>query len=210
VPQQVPQQTGNPFGVPWQQQSVLQQPAMYSPAPIAGQQTDFFSSQPPQGFAAQQQQYQANQLQAAAPQNPYPQTQPFYQQTQGPSNPYEQQTQQLQQQQQQQFMPQPQQSQYTGQRHDKSSILALYNYPQLAPAKPLQALPENAEQQNFAAPQRSVTMPISMGNAGMGSRNPFGGHVSNESVDFQNLNGGAAGRQSPDAFTGLSTRFQVR
>lgn len=88
------------------------------------------------------------------------------------------------------FLPQPLQPQPTG-RIDKSSILALYNYPQLAPPAPnggpgevaavraphaikndpLPSLPEGATPK-FA--QRSVTMPVQLSS---GSRNPF--HSSN-------------------------------
>ena len=119
---------------------------------------------------------------------------------------------------------QPINPQATG-RVDKSSILALYNMPQLAP-QPL--APENGGSSNPSttaspqpmaaklppgfpsAPQRSVTMPIS------GNRNPFlsaggttaapsfqqsGGiqHTSQDNLD--------SGRHSPDAFASLSARF---
>ncbi|CAF9905538.1 MAG: hypothetical protein ALECFALPRED_001015 [Alectoria fallacina] len=117
------------------------------------------------------------------------------------------------------YQPQSLQPQQTG-RIDKSSILALYNYPQLAPPplpndanaapspEPSMAnLPSSAQQG-----QRSVTMPVQLSS---GSRNPFqsatgnanaangiepGGarHVSQESVN---------GRHSPDAFASLSARF---
>ncbi|MCJ1465405.1 hypothetical protein MMC07_004023 [Pseudocyphellaria aurata] len=88
------------------------------------------------------------------------------------------------------FPPQPLQPQQTG-RIDKSSILALYNYPQLAPPAqnsstgentvvrspaamkndPLPSLPEGAIPKPA---QRSVTMPVPPSS---GSRNPF--HSSN-------------------------------
>lgn len=121
-----------------------------------------------------------------------------------------------------QYQPQPLQPQQTG-RVDKSSILALYNYPQLAPP-PLstdahhqssveQAVPENHS--GMKQTQRSATMPLQLPS---GSRNPFQaaaakpaagpqstfGHASQQSVDvggFQN------GRHSPDAFASLSARF---
>lgn len=83
------------------------------------------------------------------------------------------------------FPPQPLQPQPTG-RIDKSSILALYNYPQLAPSPsqnssaggmptfpttikndPLPSLPEGATPR---ITQRSVTMPAQLSS---GSRNPF-------------------------------------
>ena len=105
-------------------------------------------------------------------------------------------------------------------RIDKSSILALYNYPQLA-LPPLTSDPNAAPsaEQPLANPPpsikqglRSVTMPVQPSS---GSRNPFqsatgnpnaangmepGGarHVSQESVN---------GRHSPDAFASLSARF---
>jgi hypothetical protein len=100
-------------------------------------------------------------------------------------------------------------------RQDKSSILALYNYPQLAPQRQLQTLPEDgtASQQMYEppqhVPQRSATMPPTLMNG-----NPFGQpppqqqvsrHVSNESKDFQGFAGG--GRHSPDAFSGLAARY---
>lgn len=85
------------------------------------------------------------------------------------------------------FPPQPLQPQPTG-RIDKSSILALYNYPQLAPSPqysgidgnhtlqspaaikndPLPSLPEGAALRSTQ--QRSVTMPVQPSS---GSRNPF-------------------------------------
>ena len=119
------------------------------------------------------------------------------------------------------YQPQPLQPQQTG-RIDKSSILALYNYPQLAPP-PLPSNPNaspspEASMTNLPPGikqgQRSVTMPV----PSSGSRNPFqsatgnakatntsngvepGGarHVSQESVN---------GRHSPDVFASLSARF---
>ena len=103
-------------------------------------------------------------------------------------------------------------------RVDKSSILALYNYPQLAPqptipesSEPSQvptAVPQNniAARMPVASPQRSVTMPVS------GSKNPFlssGGPMAQPAM---NTNHGAresidSGRHSPDAFASLSARF---
>lgn len=122
----------------------------------------------------------------------------------------------------QQFNPyqaQPLQPQQTG-RIDKSSILALYNYPQLAPPpvpndpnatpspEPSMVNPSPGTKQG----QRSVTMPVQ---PSTGSKNPFQSstsngksangmepsgprHVSQESVN---------GRHSPDAFASLSARF---
>lgn len=241
--QQLPQPT---FA---QQQSFSQ-----SPQPVYGQQTDFFS--PPTQAPAQQQQPQSLQPQPTiqersaqimsppAAQNPFWQTQTqlaqqqtgMPQQQQMPQQP-QQQPQFQQQQQQPQFQPQQpqqppqQQQQFAPQppRTDpKSSILALYNYPQLAPQRPLQTLPEDSipmpTTQPAAPPQqaaqRSATMPISSG-----TMNPFaaqqtgappvvnggvgGGarHVSHESRDFQGWAGNGSGRHSPDAFAGLSARY---
>ncbi|KAK3178242.1 hypothetical protein OEA41_000375 [Lepraria neglecta] len=119
------------------------------------------------------------------------------------------------------FQPSQLQTQQTG-RVDKSSILALYNYPQLAPPPtPIESnatSPVEAPNPNktASAPQRSVTMPVQLST---GSGNPFQSatansnaaqrngayrHTSQESVDvagFQN------GRHSPDAFASLSARF---
>lgn len=117
------------------------------------------------------------------------------------------------------YQPQTLQPQQTG-RIDKTSILALYNYPQLAPP-PLPTDPNAAPSpeasmanlsQSTKQGQRSVTMPVQLS---AGSKNPFqsatnnaiaangmehGGarHVSQESVN---------GRHSPDAFASLSARF---
>lgn len=117
------------------------------------------------------------------------------------------------------------QTQATG-RIEKSSILALYKYPQLAPARPQQEQqigsnissiesslqpPQAANLPPGVMPgvQRSATMPVSSG-----SKNPFGRPAANgmaphgdggyhgyqESVD-------GSGRHSPDAFASLSARF---
>ena len=205
------QQATNPFGVPqenpWQQQGFMQQNNAASPPPVQGQQ-EYFAQQQVQQHSQQQQQI------------PFQQSQPF---SQGPANPWQPQQQPGAQHQQPQMQPQQfqQQQPFQGQpqfppqssRHDKSSILALYNMPQLAPQRQLQTLHEDPGQQmaQQQVPQRSATMPLS------GNMNPFGAatgpppagppsgarHVSNESVDFQGL----GGRQSPDAFAGLSARY---
>lgn len=110
-------------------------------------------------------------------------------------------------------------------RHDKGSILALYNMPQYAPVQPQAYQPGEPVAQDFAQqapPQRSVTMPLSA----MGANNPFGslaplakpnplahssafatGGMSRESVDFAGL-AMMNGRHSPDAFSGLSARMR--
>jgi hypothetical protein len=175
------------------------------------------------------------------------QAQPFSQQMpQAHSNPYAQQQQQPQQYPQQsnlqqqsaqyQLLPNGQQNilpQPTG-RYDKSSILALYNYPQLAPQHTLASIPEPTEGQvmrqggEMASQKRSATMPVSSMHSagGVGNRNPFlnnasngsstplayapngagvmARHASAESVQINNLQNG---RHSPDAFANLSARY---
>lgn len=207
------------FGQPFQQQQ-QQQPNM---------QGQYFRPQQPQqlaqfGFQQHQQQQQRQQ----------PQQQQFQQQQQQPGTGYQQAPDQFQAQNAyQQFQQQPNQfsNPYQPQpqfpiRQDKNSILALYSQSQLAPAAApgptalgsAEVVPANGQ------PKRSVTMPVSSNAAGdmaghAGSMNPFaptpgqplaganGGsarHVSQESVDFSGMMGG---RQSPDAFAGLSARF---
>jgi hypothetical protein len=145
-------------------------------------------------------------------------------------------SQQQQQQQQQLFQPPnpglPQHQNNFPTRHDKSSILALYNYPQLAPAHTNTVISQEDGASTKPAAKRAVTMPVTPSAAQAArSMNPFASvappiganghpagltaampangfrHVSNESVDF----GGAAmmnGRHSPDAFSGLSARLR--
>ncbi|KAF3906147.1 hypothetical protein ABW20_dc0100503 [Dactylellina cionopaga] len=125
---------------------------------------------------------------------------------------------------------QPLLPQLTG-RADKSTILQLYNYPQLAP-------PPSSVQQNIPSglptQQRSVSTPAFISS---GSNNPFAakmmngasgmgaplapsqdtfqktrggsvrGHMTQESVDFVALQNG---RHSPDAFASLSASFRQR
>ncbi|KAM0722041.1 hypothetical protein Q7P37_002967 [Cladosporium fusiforme] len=236
------QKSSNPFGMTWQQQpqQALAQPSFaqqqsfsQSPQPVYGQQEDFFSApvQAPMQTQNQNLQSQANipQQQQAPPFSPATTQNPFWQTQLAPQQtgmPHQQQMQPQQQFHQQ--APQPQQQQQfapnaAAPQSNKSSILALYNYPQLAPQRPLQTLPEDsipapAPQQAQSVPQRSATMPLS------GNMNPFaqqgqgqqqqqpssamnGGarHVSHESVDFQGFAG--SGRHSPDAFAGLSARY---
>jgi hypothetical protein len=234
---------------PSQQSFMQQQQAVQSPPAIYGQQDDFFGAQAqqqapvqqqPQGYMPQVNASQQNSqtFSPGATQNPFWQTQMAPQQTgmpqqqhMQPQQPQQhqmppQQTgmpQQQQMQQQQQYAPQPQQYQPNPPRSDKSSILALYNYPQLAPQRPLQSLPEDSvpngaqqlpQQQQMQAPQRSVTMPLSSGNMNPFQQQTqqapgFNGnatrHVSHESKDFQGFAG--SGRHSPDAFAGLSARY---
>lgn len=198
----------------------------YQPPSIPQQMMNGYSAESPGAHPSQVQQDSFFQQDLHHRQNPQAQ----FQQQQS-SNPYAAQhsttnplqySKQPQPQQPQQFNPyqaQPLQPQLTG-RIDKSSILALYNYPQLAPP-PLPNDPNAAPapEASMANPppgtkqgQRSVTMPVQLSS---GSRNPFqsatgnsnaangmepGGarHVSQESVN---------GRHSPDAFASLSARF---
>lgn len=191
---QVPQQTSggfNPFGIPPGQLS----PSQTSQAQPVSQiytQGQFSGSQPQSAISpggSNPFQQQMNQPQPSSP-SPFPnfqygqpqvsqQSQFGFQQ----SNPYS-------------GMPQgqvqaaPLSAQQTG-RYDKSSILALYNHPQLAPARPqqLSSIPEPgndgsqmAMPDTGMAPKRSSTMPLSMssmhsaggaGNMGTPNRNPF-------------------------------------
>jgi hypothetical protein len=141
-------------------------------------------------------------------------------------------TQPLQQQQQQLLMPQQPhyQSIFPPIRHDKSSILSLYNtpHPTATSTLPTSTTPQVATDPNPTL-KRSVTMPITTitgpteASAPSGSHNPFAAavasqqqsqgpvmngfrHGSNESVDFA---GFASGRHSPDAFAGLSARVST-
>ena len=190
----------------------------YQPPSIPQQFMNGYSTESPGAYSPQIQQTITFQ------QNQQPQLQQF-------SNPYATQhtmadpaqfSAQAQPQQPQQYDPyqaQPLLPQQTG-RIDKSSILALYNYPQLAPPplpKESNAAPSQEPSMANLPPgikqgQRSVTMPVQ---ASSGSRNPFqtsttnanaanganpagARHVSQESVN---------GRHSPDAFASLSARF---
>ena len=221
------QQSSNPFSSlppgqwqPQQQQNVFPQQATASPAPMFGQQEYFSQQQSLQTPAPQQQPQQAF---AGAP-NPWqlqqqPQQPMPTQQTGMSFQPHFQQGAQ-------DFSQMAPSSQPI--RHDKSSILALYNMPSLMPQRPLQTLhedpnaaqlPPDQQQQAYAFPQRSYTMPIQQ--PGAGGSNPFMSaapqappqtmstqgirHVSNESVDFVGM--GVNRPPSPDAFAGLSARY---
>lgn len=111
-------------------------------------------------------------------------------QFQMPSNPYASFDQSQMAQQQTQSVPlMPQQ---TG-RYDKNSILALYNYPQLAPSKPqeLTSIPEPNNESASLVPglgnmaRRSTTMPISM--SSMHSAGGRGNPDVNRNPFFQNM-----------------------
>ena len=173
VPQQITQQANNPF----QQQQQIQ----------------------PQ-FASRQAPSQVPNLQSAqphiqTPEQPQQQQMPQFQQQQVYQQQPLQQFSQPQQQQQQQQFSQPLLAQQTG-RFDKSSILALYNFPQrLAsipePASEQQQLQQLQQQQyqqqispapsdvfgNRSSPKRSATLPVNLSTmhsaGGSGNRNPF-------------------------------------
>lgn len=213
---------------PWLSQSqVNQAPQATSPAPMYQGASDFFGTQPIQ---SQQQQQQMTQPPPQPPMNYPPQqngSNPFYAQSQLPTsasyNPYMSQQVQPQQFQQPQQPQQPQQTTFQQMlpqqtRYDKTSIMALYNYPQSAGPQALGALPEDSVpatsiygMNGGGQVQRSVTMPVSTA----GNMNPFAQgppaqtngmrHVSQESRDFVGL--GGSGRHSPDAFSGLSARY---
>ena len=200
-----------------QQQAIPQQLPQQHPQQQAPQygsvQTPQFTMQQEQHFLQSPTQLANSQAFVAQP-SIYAQPSPF-----GPLSPLS-----LQSPHQQQM--QPLNAQPTG-RLDKTSIMALYNYPQLAP---LPTTPNsNSSAQNSTvpspqvqaaqlppgfgrSPQRSVTMPVSTS----GSKNPFlsagapqsppavrppgpWSHASRESSD--------SGRHSPDAFASLSARF---
>jgi hypothetical protein len=246
------QNTGsNPFGIPPQsqpQQYAQQQVQQQTQPQVQSQSIFDYPQQSSQQARQQQQHLQSNfeysqqpqyggqQLQNGAQQMPQTQTNPYMQ--------HQQQSQQFQQQlnfQQQpvQYQPQfqaaqqPLMPQQTS-RYDKSSILALYNYPQLAPQQSLASIPEPIEGHammpggEMASQKRSATMPVSSMHSagGVGNRNPFmsntsggssapmahaptnGGimarHASAESVQINSLQ---SGRHSPDAFANLSARY---
>lgn len=100
-------------------------------------------------------------------------------------------------------------------RHDKSSILALYGQPHLAPARPI--LSESASQGGAEEPaiqnikRRSVTMPVSISGHTPGSKNPFASTAPAE--QSEGVNGGQKDDNhyrspSPDAFRSLSSTFK--
>jgi hypothetical protein len=126
------------------------------------------------------------------------------------------------------IQPQPQSYPYPP-RHDKNSILALYNTPTPTPLRPGSAtLQDSTPGQAATGAKRSVTMPIpsivqsgTTNQFGTSTTGPFTSttsgfapapvplgvrHVSNESVDFAG-GGMFNGRHSPDAFAGLSARI---
>ena len=209
----------NPYQTQTSMNQVLSQPS----------QTQY--QQPQQQWAAQQPQqtYHESPQQLFSPQSfgqplqsPQSIQSPSYPFTPTYQNQYQPQVQQLQ----------PQQ---TG-RYDKSSILALYKYPQLAPP-PLSHDPSNSngtssmssspQPQAAKLPpgvsgigQRSATMPAT---SFSGNKNPFTSSLAPTSpAGVSQMNGGGGhqanqesidagalqnGRHSPDAFASLSARF---
>ncbi|KAF2157533.1 ArfGap-domain-containing protein [Myriangium duriaei CBS 260.36] len=178
------QSLASPSANPWlqQQNQFVQTPQAQTPTTYAQNpnQSDFFSqpvnqyqsqSQPPHApsstFAVDPQRYTSPSnpfqqpfsapsapppnLQQAFYSTPQSQVQQQYQQTSFPTQPTQPSLYPLQTQQ----PPPPA-------RHDKSSILALYNQPFVSPSQPLHSLAEEQQQ----TPQRSATMPV-------GSMNPF-------------------------------------
>ena len=231
--------SNNPFGIP--PQLPPQQLSQQQPSP---QLAFDYSQQPTQQVSQQQQPHPVfDYPQQAQHQTGYasqPMSSQQMPQTQN-NNPYAQQLSQYQQhsafqqqpaqyQAQFQAQSQPLMPQQTG-RYDKSSILALYNYPQLAPQQPLESIPEPADGQGMTpamgaetgSQKRSVTIPVSSMHSagGGGNRNPFFNdpssglltpmaqtsnvrHASAESVQINNFQNG---RHSPDAFASLSARY---
>ena len=164
---QLQQQSNASFG--GQQQSAFQQSIGFAPASMSSQQASFTAQ--PQQQTSQPYLPQQQTMQMTA-QNPWHQQQPQQQQPATPQYPSQLPPQQ-----------QPQQQQYTQPpRHDKSSILALYDTPYVPQQQrqPLQTLQEDPAAATFtsaqgyatATPQqRSVTLPLPQ--LGYASGNPF-------------------------------------
>ncbi|KAJ9604909.1 Protein gts1 [Cladophialophora chaetospira] len=197
APQQAMQQPNNPFQAQLSQQQAQPQVSGYQTAQSPSPFPNFQYAQPQEQVQQQQFPSQAPQFQQQQQQSPYQQ------------QPQQQYSQQGQPQQQQQFSQQQVLPQQTG-RHDKTSILALYNYPSLAPQR-LASIPEPAMEQqqqqppqqfqqqvspapsdpfgNFSPAKRSATMPMSLSSmhsaGGAGNRNPF---MTNTNAASQNTN----------------------
>ncbi len=234
ITQQVALNSSIPYPSPGQQQNAMPSynPSLHSP-PTTQSPTSEYPFQTPQTYPQEQQSQQPQQqhsIEYYTASHGQQQSKPYLLQHQPPINLSQSQLQQFQMP--NQPPPQPLQPQQTG-RFDKSSILALYNYPQLAPPP----LPTNPyEPASSASPlttgqppnglavqqQRSVTTPAALSS---GSRNPFHNaapnsqigagppagngvglsrHISQESVD---IGGFQNGRHSPDAFASLSARI---
>lgn len=190
-----PSSNPNPFGL---SPTELQQSTPFSTAPQASQQQSNpfgipsppSQQQQPYTFPLDQQpfaQMQNQQPQVQPQQQPLQQFNPFLQSQASQQQIFPDQAQQQYQHQQsqqpyQQFQSQQPQQQSMPFRHDKSSILALYNMPQLAPQMPPPTSTSDpnspvdnsgsAQFQSLPFPKRSATMPVSSGPAA-GSHNPF-------------------------------------
>jgi hypothetical protein len=222
-PMSSPSSPGNPF-LKSSRSQMFSPPSAVGSNPF-GQPSGQQQAQPPQATNPYMmtQQTQAPTVQGS---NPWQSQQPGMFQQQNTQQPSYQQQQSFQQQQpqqnfQQQNYQQPGFQQYQQQPgnqqnanpFDKNSILALYNYPQLAPqpsessqAPSVQtstlppAAPASGHMNPFASSQNTAQgQPLSA------AQTPGVRHVSNESVDFSGLMGG---RHSPDAFSGLSASFK--
>jgi hypothetical protein len=165
-----------PASNPYQQQQQQQQPLQQMP-----QQPQSNPYQQQQQIPQQSNPYQQQPLQQIPPSNPYQQ-----QQYQQPPNPYQQ---------------PPNPNLYQPRPIDKSSILALYAQPQLAPLPSSQPIAVTTGQPPPPPPQ-APEPPMT------GSNNPFlvnagvgAGHMSKDSADFGTWQ---SGRHSPDAFASLA------
>ena len=199
--QQIPQASMNPYAAHANSNIPLNQPyTNFPPAVLQSPTNPYVAHQSPQIL----QQPQQHDSQALFPQQPQQQPNPgqiFLPQSTNPYLHQQSQTdprsfsfQHQQPQQYEQLSSPPLQTQPTG-RFDKSSILALYNYPQLAPP-PLQNINEDAVTQSPPATepppaqsspgfranqgQRSATMPVQLMS---GSRNPFQSAAPNVSAN---------------------------
>lgn len=187
--QQEPQLSMNPYTSAAQPNITSSNPLMNAQSTVSQSPFDNYASQQLQQNSHQPQQQhsqaflpQASQQQSLSPQNFTPQSTNPYMLQQPQAN--QASSQSSQDQHYNQIPSQPLQAPHTG-RFDKASILALYNYPQFAPA-PLRNISEDTTPQSpsnselpvsqypagFQAKQgqRSATMPAQMVS---GSRNPF-------------------------------------
>jgi len=211
-------QTQTDFFGSQQQQQPMAQPHQANVNPFYAMQPQPQSAASPNPWAqpngqAQTQQSQSQLQQAQQPQYqqaPVHQQQQQYQQEmpQQPQYQGQQQNPQVQYQQQQQQMPQPQYQQQgyaQNSKYDKSSILALYNAPHLAPSRPLQA----PSSPGPADGQYQTTPELSQGPAS-GSMNPFGavqGQQAQAGAQDPNV-GHFVPQTQQDAFSGLSNRWR--
>ncbi|RMZ74011.1 UBA domain-containing 3 [Pyrenophora seminiperda CCB06] len=188
--------SSNPFGQPSLQQQQQQPPQQIAPSQQQQQQ-----QQAPHPWSQQQPQ-QYSQAQTPQPANPW----------QSQQNHQAQEAQQNYKTQQQSFQDQQQlyQQQSSNPFEKNAAILSLYSQGQMAPqqAELHQTAPATS-MPAAQAPGRSNPF-ANLSGAPQGqplsaAQTPGVRHVSNESVDFSGLMGG---RQSPDAFSGLSASFR--